>query len=196
MIRLSYGGARRGAVRRPEGPKPGRAELLLAHEGGGSCGLDPLGDDVVVLGRDEHDHRRRIGPADAPGGLEAVHLRHADVHENELGRLRRDERKRFLAGGGLADGLESRRSIDDVPRNLAEDCLVVDGQHGDGSRVTLCVSRHVVKHRLLDGTQASFWPHGRFPRWRRRGKSACITSAGVCASLFSAAMFTVCPCAS
>jgi hypothetical protein len=44
------------------------------------------------VARDDHHRQRLVGPADLLQRLEAVHARHLDVEEDQVGRLALDER--------------------------------------------------------------------------------------------------------
>ena len=57
--------------------------VVLEHEAAGA-GAERLVDVLVeVEGREDEDPRGRVGGEDAPGRLEAVELRHADVHQDD-----------------------------------------------------------------------------------------------------------------
>ena len=61
-------------------------------------------DDVLVepeRGEDEDALARQ-----PPGGLDAVHDRHTDVHQHDVGRVLRRSLDRLLAGAGLGDDLD------------------------------------------------------------------------------------------
>jgi len=81
-------GGRQEPVAHGDGPDA-RDELLgrlvLEHEPAGA-GVQRLVDVLVEVERREHEHPR-VGPLDEDPArrLQAVELRHADVHEHEIG---------------------------------------------------------------------------------------------------------------
>ena len=74
--------------------------------------------------------RRRVGD-DRARGLDAVHHRHADVHEHDVGRQFARERDRLGAVGGLAHDLEVGRRVDEHAEAAAHERLVVGDEHAD-----------------------------------------------------------------
>ena len=68
---------------------------------------------------------------DALCRLDAVHARHAHVHQHQLRLELVDDGQRRFAGVGLADRLEAGRGLDHVAGDVPEDRLVVDGDDGD-----------------------------------------------------------------
>ena len=69
--------------------------------------------------------------ADLAGGLEAVHLRHADVDERDVGGLGADELEQFLAVGCLADHLDAVGHVEVSPQALAHQRVVVRDRNLD-----------------------------------------------------------------
>ena len=68
---------------------------LLTYAGGPARRIALRGRSASVVGRAQEHHHVRVGGHDPPGGLDAVHLRHVDVHQ--------DQRRVQLVGQG--DGL-------------------------------------------------------------------------------------------
>lgn len=80
---------------------------------------------VQVEGREDQDADVREVGADPPGGLDAVHLGHADVHEDDVGAFALGQRDRLGAVAGLADGAQARRGVDQDAEAAAQQGLVV-----------------------------------------------------------------------
>lgn len=59
--------------------------------------------------------------------LDAVEAGHPDVQEHQIGPGARGELQRPAPGRRLRDRFEPRRDLDQRPRGLQEDRLVVDG---------------------------------------------------------------------
>ena len=57
-----------------------------------------------------------VGREDLPGRLDAVHLRHPDVHEHHVGLELVDQPHRLQPVGGRADDLHALLGVDDHPR--------------------------------------------------------------------------------
>ena len=82
-------------------------------------------------------HRGRVGLRDEqPGRGDPVELRHADVHEDDVGPVEVDGAEHLAAVGGLADHLEVVRAGEHHPQARAHERVVVDEQDADhrGSR--------------------------------------------------------------
>ena len=69
-----------------------------------------------------------VGREQLAGGLDAVHLRHPDVHQHHVGLQLVAHRDRLEAVAGDTDDLHPVLRVDDRPDALAEELLVVD-QH-------------------------------------------------------------------
>ena len=68
----------------------------------------------------------RPGPGDLPGRLDAVHPRHADVHQHHVGLQRPHLVEGLQAVPGLADDREVLLGLQDHPEAGAQQRLVVD----------------------------------------------------------------------
>jgi hypothetical protein len=88
---------------------------------------------VEVEGR-EHDHPRRALPVGGhlPGRLDAVHDRHAHVHEDDMRALLAAELHRLLPVGGGSHDAEVVLRAEQGPEPRADDLLVVDDGDTDG----------------------------------------------------------------
>ncbi len=77
----------------------------------------------------------RLGD-EQPGGRDPVELRHADVHEDDVGAVEVDRAEHLAAVGGLAHHLEALRAGEHHPQAGAHERVVVDEQDADhrGSR--------------------------------------------------------------
>jgi hypothetical protein len=112
----------------------------VEHVGGGCIlqdepagpGVQGLEDVLVVVERrEDEDPGRRTAGEDAPGGLEPVEPRHADVHEDDVGSPPGGQRDGLEAVGGLADHLEVRLAGEQQPEPAADHLLVVRQQDAD-----------------------------------------------------------------
>ncbi len=97
------------------------------------AGAERLVDVLVEVERREDENARPLVAAveQAARRLEAVHVRHADVHEDDV----RVELARGLDGlgpvGGLTDDLHVVLGLEDHPEPRAHEGLVVDDEHAD-----------------------------------------------------------------
>jgi hypothetical protein len=82
-----------------------RLERLLEHVPGAEAPRDLEGHPVVVrpAARDRDDREVAPGAANLAKELEAVHLRHVDVREHDVGRTRGERAKRLAPVGCLLD---------------------------------------------------------------------------------------------
>src|SRR2546422_8693095 len=108
-------------------------------------GRERLDDEVLGAGRDRfhdqgflahgaahHDHGRGVDLEDLAGGLDAVELRHDDVHGHELGAELAESGNRLAAVAGLADHLVAAAGVvQDVLDHGAHEHGVVHDQHPD-----------------------------------------------------------------
>jgi len=94
---------------------------------GGQRGVDVL---VEVEGGEDDDPApgSRLGPEDAAGGLEPVHPRHPDVHEDNVGAVLKHRGDRFAAVGGLGRDRDPGL-VQDEPEPAADQCLVIGDDH-------------------------------------------------------------------
>jgi hypothetical protein len=90
-------------------------------------------DDVLVeVVRRQDQHAGRVAELVQPARrLDAVHARHPDVHEDDVGPQRPHLRQRDLAVGGLTDHLDVRLGLQDEAEAGAQQWLVVDQQDAD-----------------------------------------------------------------
>ena len=69
--------------------------------------------------------------AQQPGGRDAVELRHADVHQDDVGLVQVNSREHVAAVGGLADDVEVRGAGQHDPQAGADQRVVVDEEDAD-----------------------------------------------------------------
>ena len=98
---------------------------------------------------------------DRPGGLDAVHARHADVEEHEVGMVLLDQLDRLGAVLRLADDLELGPDLGQAGAQLLAQQPLVVGDHGGGGRCGL--AHGATSFGRLDAG----WP-GRRPGGTRR----------------------------
>ncbi len=85
----------------------------------------------MVERRQDQDPRRPFPTEQAPRRLDPVGARHADVHQDDVGREARGEPRRLLAVLGLADDLEVGLALEDDAEAAADERLVVREQDPD-----------------------------------------------------------------
>ena len=95
--------------------------------------------DVLVEvegGEDEDPGLRPLGRAhDLPGRLDPVHLRHPDVHEDDVGPHLPHQTDRLDPVGGLPEHLEIGRGVDEDPETGPHERLIVDDDDTDHDEV-------------------------------------------------------------
>ena len=99
-----------------------------------------------MRGGEHHDLDVRVPALDLVEAGEAVHVRHADVEEDEVGLLAADEREHLRPGLRLPDDLEVAVRLE-RPLDPVEDEPVVVGDydaHGAQCRTGLATSLSVV----------------------------------------------------
>ena len=89
---------------------------------------------VEVECGDDDDRQRvvDVGAGELAGGLDPVHLGHADVEQADVGAQRAGKRHRFTAVGGLSDDLDAGLGVEDHRQSCPDDVLVVGDEHADG----------------------------------------------------------------
>jgi hypothetical protein len=101
------------------------------------------GEDRFVIGvRGEHDDTRRAAPGDLPGGLHAVHLRHAQVHEYDVGSELVDQRHGGRPVRRGADDLDALAEPDEHGQTVAYGPLVVGDHHAQRHAGALTTTDH------------------------------------------------------
>ena len=108
----------------------GVAGLEHVASGSGAHGLDH--ELAIVVGR-QHDHAD-LGELlpDLASRLQAIHLRHADVQENDVRRGLLHEPQGFLAVRGLAHDLDVLCRVEVAAQALADEGMVVRDRDLDG----------------------------------------------------------------
>jgi hypothetical protein len=83
----------------------------------------------VKVERGKHEHpATRVALQDPPGRLQAVHRRHPDIHEHDVGFQRECRGHRRRSVGRLAGHLDAARGQDHAEPGT-DQLLVVDDQH-------------------------------------------------------------------
>ena len=85
---------------------------------------------VVVRGKREHGRAREVG-GDPRGRLDAVHLRHLDVHQHDIGVGLLDLPKRLHTVRGDADDQEPVLELQELPGALPDQRVVIHDQDAD-----------------------------------------------------------------
>ena len=101
-----------------------------------TSGPQRLVDVLVEVERGEHEHRD--GPVfclcvgqHAPGRLEAVHARHLDVHEHDVGARGGEPGRRRRGRRAPRPRPSAGLRLEDRPKARAHQCLVVGDENGD-----------------------------------------------------------------
>ena len=121
--------------------------IVLEDEAAGAR-LERLVDVLVeVEGGEDEDAGRRVGGEDVAGGLDAVELRHADVHEHH----RRAEAGGLLDGldavGGFGDHVDVGLAREQQAEAGADHRLVVGDKDADGAHEPYPLSGRLVMSR-------------------------------------------------
>src|SRR5580658_1873391 len=135
------------------------------------------GEDRFVIGvRGEHDDARRAAPGDLPGGLHAVHLRHAQVHEDDVGGELVDQRdgRRPVRRG--ADDLDALAEPDEHGQAIADGPLVIGDDHPHGHGVGHAGALTTTDHPGPDGPAVNS-PPSRLIRSRTPARPQPLPSA-------------------
>ena len=111
---------------------------------------------LAVGGEDEH---RRAGNAleEHLRRLEAVHVRHAEIHDHDVGPAPLGQRHRGRAVARLADHADARRARQRQAEPFAHDLVVVGDEHGDLVRHG-AILRGASRRLLLDAASAARTP--------------------------------------
>ena len=127
----------------------GRLLEVLAAEGLDQILECPVGQRVLDrleggVGRDHHDLDAGVGALDPLQQLDAVHLRHLDVHEHEVGVKCGERLERGLTAVGGGDVIAR---LQDHAQGFARSQLVVDDEHAGavGRAHALAAARDAVK---------------------------------------------------
>ncbi len=101
------------------------------------AGSQRLVDVLVEIERREHEHARRLlRTVDDPARrLDAVDVRHADVHEHDIWMEVARERDRLCSVRRLADDVDVGLGVQDHPEAAAHESLVVREQDANRHRV-------------------------------------------------------------
>ena len=127
---------RRGEERVAGGDHPdGLSELVGARvleQEAARAGAEGFVDVVVeVEGGQDQDAGRSVAGGDPACRLDPVEVRHADVHQDDVGAQRLGGVERGEAVGGLADDLEVGLGVEDDAEAGADELLVVGDQDAD-----------------------------------------------------------------
>src|SRR5436190_8438908 len=107
----------------------GRGMLQQVAVGAGGEGVhDPA---AIAVGR-EHEHTGAgVVGGDAPGGLEAVHARHRQIHQHDVGLVLGYRRQRRLAVRSRGNDLHAVSGGEQLLEARAHDDVVVDDEDPD-----------------------------------------------------------------
>src|ERR1019366_4177657 len=85
------------------------------------------------------DAGQRVVGGDLAGGLDAVHVWHSNVHQDEVGSAAASTGHGLGAGGRLGDDFDVGCRVEQKPEGGAQESLVVGEQDADGHVVALPV---------------------------------------------------------
>ncbi len=120
---------------------------VLEQEPAGTCPQRVV-DVLVEVEGGEHQHLRgllRLGPGQAPGRLDPVEVRHADVHEDDVGHRLPVALERLDAVGRLGDDLQVGLGVEDHAEAGADECLVVHHEEPDHVAASTGMRAHTAK---------------------------------------------------
>ena len=89
---------------------------------------------LVEVERGDHDDRERVvdvGSGELSGGLDAVHVGHADVEQADVGAEFAGEGHRFASVGSLAYHLDVGLGVEDHPETGADEVLIIGDDRAD-----------------------------------------------------------------
>ena len=127
-----------------DGPH-GRAHLaegaLLEQIAGRPC--PQHADDKALVrmhGQGDHLDARQFGQ-ELMGGVDPVHVGHADIHDDQIGRALLGQLHRRLAVGRLGHDLHIRLFLDEAPQALSDNLVIVGDQDAALHTASLCDKR-------------------------------------------------------
>ncbi len=86
---------------------------------------------IFVVGGQDDDGDLGVVAAQVADGGDAVHVRHLQVHEDDLGPRLGDKAQTVRPVDSFAHDLDRLRRFKDQPQSLADDEVVVDDHHTD-----------------------------------------------------------------
>jgi len=92
-------------------------------------------DDLVVVHRYDDDFRCWRKPAYLPGGLNAAHHWHTDVHQHQVGFQRERRVDRFSPVARFAANLPASPPLDKAAQPRSDDLMIVDDQYSGASGI-------------------------------------------------------------
>ena len=106
--------------------------LRVLEDVAGGTGLEG-GGDLVLLDEARHRDDLRLGALglDSADRGDAVHVRHQEVHEDDIRREPAGQGDALAAVGRLADDLDVVLEIEEDPKTHPDDGMVVDDQDPD-----------------------------------------------------------------
>src|SRR5689334_10564284 len=107
------------------------AAHVLEQESAGPGLHRPIDEFVAVEDGQHEDPGRRGLSHDGPGSRQAVHARHADVHQDHIGFQGPGQLNGLAAGGRVGDDLDIALKFGDRPQAVAYQGLVVSDQDPD-----------------------------------------------------------------
>ena len=99
-------------------------------KGDGPARGDLIGEIRYILERHEHDDGPRVSLGESPGGFEAVHLGHVDLHQNEIRAIVVRVPERLCAGCCIGERLKPSRCYH-ASGGAAKSRLVIDDHDSD-----------------------------------------------------------------
>ena len=111
------------------------SRCVLQEEPTGTCGKRGIHVLVEVEGREDDHLGGGLQCAHPPGRLEAVHARHPDVHEHDIGCELFSPSDGISTVDGIPDHTDVRLGAEDHPEAGADELLVVGQQHPDHADV-------------------------------------------------------------
>ena len=125
----------------------GRLRVLEQEPAG--AGSQRLEHVLVEVERREHQHPgARAGGVvgDASGGLDPVHVGHADVHQHDVGVVAGGQVDGLAAGGGLTHDLDAGIVLEEHGEAAPYECLIVGDEHADHRAAASVGVRQLGRH--------------------------------------------------
>ena len=148
---------------------------LRLEQVGAGAGLEDQAHDLFGLIGGEDEHLGLWKQAlELAGGIEAIQVRHPDIHDDDVGLELFGLCDGFTAGGGLAADFPTGMDLDEVAETASDDFVIVGeedsnwrriGRPGEGSvRVhTYGIYEHILRSKPCGGVgiaRAGYWVGG------------------------------------
>jgi hypothetical protein len=104
-------------------------------KGGSPARAHLVGKVIRVLDRDKHDDAVRMSLDESPGGFEAIHVGHVNIHQDEIRVLVIRVQERLPAGCNVSEQLKPGCRRYHGSGCAAKSRLVIDDHHSDAGDI-------------------------------------------------------------